>query len=64
MKISNPDDLFKHLDEDDVFDIELFNKDLHGFQLLPDIPEPNFLDDLLQTLNEINNDDGDEDEDE
>ena len=60
LKVSNPDELFPHLDEDDVFDIELFNKDLHGFQILPDIPEPTFLDDVLQSLNEINHDDEDE----
>ena len=50
LRISNPDDLFPHLDEDDAFDIELFNENLHGFQLLPDIPEPNFLDELLEAL--------------
>ena len=61
LRISNPDELFPHLDDDDVFDWKLFNKDLHDFKLLPDIPEPDFLDGLLEALKE-NNDDGNEDE--
>ena len=64
LRISNPDELFPHLDPDDVFDIELFNKDLHGFKLLPDIPEPNFLDELLEELKTNNDDDEDDDKDE
>ena len=61
LRISNPDELFPHLDDDDVFDWKLFNKDLHDFKLLPDIPEPDFLDGLLEALKE-NNDDDNEDE--
>ena len=58
--ISNPDELFPHLDPDDVFDIKLFNKDLHGFKLLPDFPELNFLDELLEELKPKKDDDKDE----
>ena len=39
ISVRTPDDLFPHLDEDDEFDLELFNKDLHGFQILPDMPD-------------------------
>ena len=56
LRISNPDDLFPHLDEDDIFNVELFNQDLHGFKLLPDIPEPHFLNDLLTSLKECEDD--------
>ena len=33
-----PDDLFSHLDDGDEFDMKEFNKDLHGFKILPDLP--------------------------
>ena len=38
LSFSNPDELFKHLDEGDEFNLEIFNKDLHGFKILPDLP--------------------------
>ena len=38
LTFSNPDELFVHLDEGDDFNLELFNKDLHGFKILPDLP--------------------------
>ena len=60
LRISNPDDLFPHLDPGDDFDIDLFNKDLHGFQLLPDVPDPDFIDDLLEALKAKEVDDKDE----
>ena len=50
LSIRNPDDLFEHLDENDVFDIELFNSGLHGFKLLPDISEPEMLDEMLELM--------------
>ena len=56
LQISNPDELFPYLDEDDIFDVELFNQGLHGFKLLPDIPEPDFLNDLVASLKECEDD--------
>ena len=37
--VRTPDDLFPHLDEDDEFDFREFNTNLHGIQVLPDMPE-------------------------
>ena len=48
--ITNPDELFAHLDDDDEFDMEFFNKDLHGLKILPDIPNPNIVEELLDLL--------------
>ena len=52
--VRNPDDLFKYLDEGDVFDIKEFNAGLHGFKVLPDIPDTNVYDGLLELLEELN----------
>ena len=38
LSLSNPDELFPHLDDGDEFNLELFNRDLHGFKILPDLP--------------------------
>ena len=57
IRISNPDELFPHLDDDDEFDIDEFNRNLYGFKLLPDVPMPNFLDDLLTLLKECDDED-------
>ena len=56
LSIRNPDDLFGHLDEDDVFDIDLFNRDLYGCKVLPDIPEPTELEGLLEMLSDLKED--------
>ena len=39
LSVKTPDDLFTHLDEGDDFDLEEFNKDLHGFKILPDMAD-------------------------
>ena len=39
ISITNPDDLFPHLDEDGEFNIEDFNEHLHGMQIMPDLPD-------------------------
>ena len=50
LSITSPDELFQHLDEGDIFDMELFNKDLYGFQLLPDIPYPDIVSQLTEMM--------------
>ena len=42
--VNNPDDLFAHLDDESDFDIKLFNKGLHSFKILPQLPVPKFAD--------------------
>ena len=54
LSVSNPDDLFPHLDDGDDFDLELFNKDLYGFKVLPDIPDQTELEGLLELLESEN----------
>lgn len=38
ISVNNPDDLFKVLDDQNDFDLEFFNKDLHTFKILPQKP--------------------------
>ena len=38
ISINNPDDLFKHLDDENEFDLELFNEGLHSFKIMPQKP--------------------------
>ena len=66
--LKNPDDLFEHLDSDDIFDLKTFNKKLHAFQVLPDIPELDDLDELFladddETKDDDIDDDNDDDQD-
>ena len=50
LSIRNPDDLFEHLDENDKFDVDLFNSGLHGFKLLPDISDSGMLEEMLELM--------------
>ena len=61
LTFKNPDELFKHLDDDDEFDLKLFNKSLHAFKVLPDIPDFDF--DLDAELPEDDDDDDNDDDD-
>ena len=45
ISVNNPDDLFKHLDQEDEFDLKLFNEGLHTFKILSQNPVPALLDD-------------------
>ena len=45
IQINNPDDLFKHLDDENEFDLELFNEGLHCFKILSQNPFTSFLSD-------------------
>ena len=40
--INNPDDLFKHIDEESEFDLNLFNEGLHCFKILSQNPLTSF----------------------
>ena len=46
LRVNNPDDLFKHLDNESDFDLEEFNEGLHDFQILSQIALPS-IDDFL-----------------
>ena len=39
INVRTPDDLFPHLSDDEDFDFNLFNTNLHGIQILPDMPD-------------------------
>ena len=54
LSVSNPDDLFEHLDDGDKFDVNLFNENLYGFRVLPDIPVQTELKELLEMLESEN----------
>ena len=43
--VNNPDDLFKHLDDESEFDLELFNEGLHCFKILSQNSINSFLSD-------------------
>ena len=62
LTFKNPDELFKHLDEDDEFDLKVFNHKLHVFKVLPDIHIPDF--DITFPDDDDNDDDDNDDENE
>lgn len=43
VSVNNPDDLFKHLDDENDFDIDEFNDGLYSFKILPQLPLPQAL---------------------
>ena len=45
LTINNPDDLFKHLDDADEFDLKIFNEGLHCFKILSQNSFTSFLND-------------------
>ena len=56
ISVSNPDELFEHLDEED-WDLKKFNKELSGFQILDDliIEQDNEVYDMLNEFQDYEN---------